>query len=376
MIRYVRNTGQFIITRNCLKAMIGVIMNTKVLKVNEDTITGRTLLPAIQILKEGGLVAFPTETVYGLGADALDEEAAKKIYEAKGRPSDNPLIVHIADVKSLETLAVEIPQVAYDLAEAFWPGPLTMILKKSDVVPYGTTGGLDTVAIRMPSNKIAMELIRESGLFIAAPSANSSGKPSPTLAEHVVYDLDGKIDMVVDGGKAVIGLESTIIDLSTKTPCILRPGYITKQMLERVIPTVSYDPVVNMKKANPSIHPKAPGMKYKHYAPFGDLTIVEGNTEEVIKYINQEVASLKTQGKSVGVIATKETKDSYKCDDIRCIGTRSNDDTIAASLYAILREFDEAKTEYIFSESFDDEELGQAIMNRLIKASGYKIIHV
>ena len=351
-------------------------MNTKVLKVNEDTITGRTLLPAIQILKEGGLVAFPTETVYGLGADALDEEAAKKIYEAKGRPSDNPLIVHIADVKSLETLAVEIPQVAYDLAEAFWPGPLTMILKKSDVVPYGTTGGLDTVAIRMPSNKIAMELIRESGLFIAAPSANSSGKPSPTLAEHVVYDLDGKIDMVVDGGKAVIGLESTIIDLSTKTPCILRPGYITKQMLERVIPTVSYDPVVNMKKANPSIHPKAPGMKYKHYAPFGDLTIVEGNTEEVIKYINQEVASLKTQGKSVGVIATKETKDSYKCDDIRCIGTRSNDDTIAASLYAILREFDEAKTEYIFSESFDDEELGQAIMNRLIKASGYKIIHV
>lgn len=351
-------------------------MNTKVLKVNEEEVTGEELLPAVNILKDGGLVAFPTETVYGLGADALDEKAAKKIYEAKGRPSDNPLIVHIADIKALEELAVEIPEAAFKLADAFWPGPLTMILKKSKKVPYGTTGGLDTVAIRMPSHKLAMKLIQESGLYIAAPSANSSGKPSPTLAEHVIHDLDGRIDMVIDGGKAVIGLESTIIDLTSESPCILRPGYITKSMLEEVIGPVNYDKVVMLKQADASVKPKAPGMKYKHYAPYGDMTIYEGESSLVVERINEEAKKALEEGKQVGIIATDETKAKYPLGLVKSIGTRENDETIASSLYAILREFDNLKTEVIFSESFYDEQLGQAIMNRMVKASGYKIVRV
>jgi len=351
-------------------------MNTEILKVNEEEVSGRELAPAVEILRAGGLVAFPTETVYGLGADALDEKAAKKIYESKGRPSDNPLIVHIADVKALEDLAVDIPEAAYALAEAYWPGPLTMILKKSDKVPYGTTGGLESVAIRMPSHKLAKKLIEESGLYIAAPSANSSGKPSPTLAEHVVYDLSGRIDMVIDGGKAVIGLESTIIDLTSERPCILRPGYITKDMLEKVIGQVDYDKVVMMKEADASVKPKAPGMKYKHYAPSGDVTIYEGDTNLVVQRINEEAKRAQEEGKTVGIIATEETKAQYLTGTVKSIGTRKDDETIAASLYAVLREFDQDKTQVILSESFYDDQLGQAIMNRLVKASGYKIIHV
>lgn len=351
-------------------------MDTSILKVNEETLTDKELLPAIEVLRQGGLVAFPTETVYGLGADALDEDAAKKIYAAKGRPSDNPLIVHIADIESLQELAVDVPKVAYDLAREFWPGPLTIILKKSDKVPYGTTGGLDTVAIRMPNNKLALELIKQSGLYLAAPSANSSGKPSPTLASHVVHDLNGKIDMVVDGGKAVLGLESTIVDLTNEKPCILRPGYITKDMLERIVGEVQYDGVVLLKALDPTIKPKAPGMKYKHYAPSGDMSIIEGEVQDVVDYINKEIDHAISEGRSVGVIATEETKHLYHAGLVKSIGSRNNDETIAASLYAILREFDELKTEVIFSESFYDEKLGQAIMNRLVKASGYKVIQV
>lgn len=351
-------------------------MNTEILRVNEEQVSDRDLIPAIEILRAGGLVAFPTETVYGLGADALDEKAAKKIYEAKGRPSDNPLIVHIADVKALEDLAVDIPEAAYALAEAYWPGPLTMILKKSKKVPYGTTGGMDTVAIRMPSHPLARKLIAESGLYIAAPSANSSGKPSPTLAKHVVHDLSGRIDMVLDGGKAVLGLESTIVDLSTERPCILRPGYITKSMLEDVIGPVDYDKVVLMKEADASVKPKAPGMKYKHYAPAGDVTIYEGETDLVVQRINEEAKKAEKEGKTVGIIATEETMQQYETGTVKSVGTRKDDETIASSLYAVLREFDQDQTQVILSESFYDEQLGQAIMNRLVKASGYKIIQV
>lgn len=351
-------------------------MDTKVLEVNEEELVDGELRPAVEILRRGGLVAFPTETVYGLGADALDEKAAKKIYEAKGRPSDNPLIVHIADIDALKELAVEIPDVAYDLAKAFWPGPLTMILKKGAKVPHGTTGGLDTVAIRMPNHKLALALIRESGLFIAAPSANSSGKPSPTLAKHVFDDLNGRIDMILDGGKSVIGLESTIVDLTGQRPCILRPGYITKQMLETVVGPVDYDKVVLLKEMDASVKPKAPGMKYKHYAPSGDLTIYEGETNQVVSRINEEARAAIAQGKKVGIIATLETKGLYEQGTVKSIGTRAKDETIASSLYAILREFDQLQTEIILSESFYDEQLGQAIMNRLVKAAGYKIIKV
>lgn len=355
---------------------IGVCMGTCILKLNEDNVTKDELAPAIQVLKQGGLVAFPTETVYGLGANALDENAAKKIYEAKGRPSDNPLIVHIAKTDSLNDIAIDIPESAYVLAEAFWPGPLTMILKKSDRVPYGTTGGLNTVAVRMPSHPLAQKLIEASGLYLAAPSANSSGKPSPTKAQHVLEDLDGRIDVLIDAGDSNLGLESTIVDLSGERPCILRPGYITKQMLEQVIGPVEYDSVVMLKQVDQSVKPKAPGMKYKHYAPHGDLTIYEGDSANVVERINADAWKAMQDGKRVGIIATEETKDCYAIGMVKSIGTRQKEDTIASSLYTILREFDSLKADIIYSESFYDDELGQAIMNRLIKASGYQIIKV
>lgn len=220
-----------------------------------------------EILKSGGLVAFPTETVYGLGGDALNPEASAKIYAAKGRPSDNPLIVHIADMEALKVLASEVPEKAKLLADRFWPGPLTMIMPKSDAVPYATTGGLDTVAIRMPSHPTAYELIRSSGVYIAAPSANTSGRPSPTTAQHVYEDLNGRIDMIIDSGKVDIGLESTIVDLTGEIPTILRPGYITRAMLEEVVGPVTIDKAILAEHEDPNLRPKAPGMKYKHYAP-------------------------------------------------------------------------------------------------------------
>lgn len=233
-------------------------MNTTILNVSGDSADDVKIEAAGNLLKEGKLVAFPTETVYGLGANALDEEAAARIYSAKGRPSDNPLIVHIADWDALGLIVKEIPPEAKLLADKFWPGPLTMIFKKSDRVPYGTTGGLETVAVRMPSHPVAMKLIRAGGGYIAAPSANTSGRPSPTRAEHVKEDLDGRIDMILDGGEVNIGLESTIVDLSEGVPTILRPGYITKEMLEEVLGKVEVDQAIIRDDSN--IVPKAPGM--------------------------------------------------------------------------------------------------------------------
>ena len=231
-----------------------------------------TLKAPADCLREGGLVAFPTETVYGLGADALNATAAARIYAAKGRPSDNPLIVHISKVEDMDVLA-DVNEQAKELAQAFWPGPLTIILPKKEIVPLGTTGGLDTVAIRMPSHPAALELIRQSGVFVAAPSANTSGRPSPTKAEHVIEDMTGKIEYIVDGGPVGIGIESTIVDLSTGKPVILRPGFITKKMLEQIIGPVTVDPA--LEKPMDGLRPKAPGMKYTHYAPKGELTLVE-----------------------------------------------------------------------------------------------------
>lgn len=349
-------------------------MDTKVIKIEKDEIDGPDLDQAIEILKTGGLVAFPTETVYGLGADAFNPEASKKIYAAKGRPSDNPLIVHIAQVKDIEVLARDIPKTAYQLAEVFWPGPLTMILNKKSNVPDSTTGGLDTVAIRLPAHKLARTLIARSGIFVAAPSANLSGKPSPTLAKHVIDDLYGIVDMILDGGKATLGLESTIIDLTEEKPMILRPGCITKPMLEHVLGPIDYDP--GILPSEPDKKPKAPGMKYRHYAPEGSLTIYEGAIQDVIAAINAKAKELTEDGKRVGIIATSETEGSYHFGDIHTIGSRKDEDTIAAGLYAVLREFDELHTEYILTESFADNELGQAIMNRLLKAAGYRVVKV
>lgn len=351
-------------------------MNTIIIHADNGILKDDDLKKASEIIKSGGLVAFPTETVYGLGADALNADAAKKIYEAKGRPSDNPLIVHIADINDLKVIARDIPEEAYKLAEVFWPGPLTIILNKKDIVPYSTTGGLDTVAIRLPANKVARDLISHSCGFIAAPSANVSGKPSPTKAEHVIDDLSGKIDMIIDGGKSTLGLESTIVDLSGGDPMILRPGCITKAMVENVLGKVEYDKAILSRKMDENIVPKAPGMKYRHYAPEGSLTIYEGDIENVAAAINKKAIEYLEKGKTVGIIATEETKNLYKYGTVKIIGSRKEEDTIAAGLYAVLRDFDEAHTEYIFSESFIDNGLGQAIMNRLLKAAGYSVVKV
>lgn len=350
-------------------------METKVVKIDSNQIDQNKMKDAAEIIAQGGLVAFPTETVYGLGADALHPEASMKIYAAKGRPSDNPLIVHIAKFEDLESIAKEVPEQARKLADAFWPGPLTMIVWKNDKVPYETTGGMDTVAIRMPNHPVALELIRQSGCLIAAPSANTSGKPSPTEAAHVKKDLDGKIPMILDGGAVGIGIESTIIDLTEDTPMILRPGYITQQMLEDVLgEEVKVDPGIiasdSLKK------PKAPGMKYKHYAPKADLTLVDGESAKVMDKINELVKEQQQQGKKVGVIATDETADFYQADIVTSIGARADEDAIAQHLYKILRAFDDSEVDVIYSESFATPRIGQAIMNRLLKAAGHQVLTV
>ena len=326
------------------------------------------------ILKQGGLVAFPTETVYGLGADALNPEASKKIYAAKGRPSDNPLIVHISNMKALEKITSEIPEKAKKMAKEFWPGPLTMIFPKSEQVPLETTGGLETVAVRMPNHPIALALIDAGGGYIAAPSANTSGKPSPTKAEHVALDMDGKIPMILDGGAVGIGIESTIVDFSTEIPMILRPGYITPEMIQKVIGEVKMDPGLSMD--DPTAHPKAPGMKYKHYAPKADLILVNGAQEKVIQKINELVSMAQESGKKTGVIGTDETCGRYQAGIVKSIGTRSEEDTIARHLYGILREFDDLDVDVIYSESFSTPRIGQAIMNRMLKAAGHQVIEV
>ena len=332
---------------------------------------------ASKILKNGGLVAFPTETVYGLGADALNEEAAAKIYAAKGRPSDNPLIVHIADKDSVYELATEVPEKAVMLMEAFWPGPLTIILNKKKIVPDGTTGGLDTVAIRMPSHPVAMKLIKESGVFIAAPSANTSGRPSPTLAEHVIEDMNGRIDMILDGGAVGIGIESTIVDLTGDVPTILRPGFVTKKMLESIIGEVEIDKAII--EPDPNLRPKAPGMKYTHYAPKGEVTIVESINQQnkvVVDKINSLTAEKTAQGYKTAVIATRENAPLYNCENVLIVGEADKGVTISANLYAILRKCDTIGAEYIYSEALNQNELGGAIMNRLLKAAGHRVIKV
>ncbi|MCR5637889.1 MAG: threonylcarbamoyl-AMP synthase [Lachnospiraceae bacterium] len=352
-------------------------MKTKVVVIEENNINEEALenlKEAGRILKNGGLVAFPTETVYGLGGDALNPESSKKIYAAKGRPSDNPLIVHIADMEHLPKIVKEVPEAARKLAEAFWPGPLTMIMNKSEEVPLTTTGGLETVAIRMPSNKIAAEMIRQSGGYIAAPSANISGRPSPTVAKYCIEDLDGKIEMIIDGGQVGIGLESTIIDLTVEKPMILRPGYITPQMLEDVLGQVDIDRTII--DNNSGQKPKAPGMKYRHYAPKGQLSIVEGAPEKTIEYINEKAKEYMIEGKKVGIICTDETRDKYKADVIKSAGNRKDERTVAKQLFKILREFDDEDVDVMFSESFDDSGIGQAIMNRLLKAAGHNVISI
>ncbi len=365
-------------------------MKTRVMVIDKSAVLGEQLQEAARILRDGGLVAFPTETVYGLGANALDEEAAKKIYAAKGRPSDNPLIAHIADPSGLEPLVQEIPGAARKLMEAYWPGPLTMVFSKSSVVPYGTTGGLDTVAVRMPDDPVARELIRLAGVPVAAPSANTSGRPSPTSAEHVYEDMNGRIDMILDGGPVGIGVESTIVDVTGAVPILLRPGAVTMEMLEKTVGRVETDPAV-ISPVKADLKPRAPGMKYRHYAPKAELVLVEDEEWErqpkahmtaVSSRVTAAITRLALEkavvGKKVGIICTDETRQKYPDEGIwlRSLGTRGREETIAHNLFAVLREFDSLGVEAIYSESFSRDHLGQAIMNRLTKAAGYHIIKV
>lgn len=354
-------------------------MNTVTVKIDRSKAEfteaeDAALRRAGEVIRAGGLVAFPTETVYGLGGDALNRESSRKIYAAKGRPSDNPLIVHICRFEDIRQIVKEVPEEARRIAEAFWPGPLTMILPKSELVPKETTGGLDTVAVRFPSDKIAQKLIEYSGGYIAAPSANLSGRPSPTVAKYVAEDMDGRIEMIIDGGAVGIGLESTIIDLTVSPPQILRPGYVTEEMLRKVLGRVDTD--VTILSADSGQAPKAPGMKYRHYAPKGELTIVEGEPDAVVAYINGQVQKARENGEKTGVIGTDECAGRYCADVVKSVGSREDEESIARHLFTALREFDDENVERMYSESFDSAGLGQAIMNRLLKAAGHHVVRL
>ena len=349
-------------------------MRTEYIELSGEKPDEEVIRRAGRIIRNGGLVAFPTETVYGLGGDAFNPESSRKIYEAKGRPSDNPLIVHICRIEDLDRVAARVPREARILAKAFWPGPLTMILPKRPELPGETTGGLDTVAVRFPSNRIAMALIEAGGGFIAAPSANRSGRPSPTLAQYCREDLDGRVDMIIDGGQVGLGLESTIIDLTDKVPVILRPGFVTWEKLQEVLGNVDAGSLVP--DLNDSSAPKAPGMKYRHYAPKGNLTIVDGPADKVTAYINEKIRGHRAAGIRTGVICTEETKDAYSADLVKSAGPREDEETVAKELFRILREFDDEEAGEIYAESFDSTGVGRAVMNRLLKAAGQRVIHL
>ncbi len=348
---------------------------TRICKLNIDSPDEGIIKEAGEIIKSGGLVAFPTETVYGLGGDALNKSSSAKIYEAKGRPSDNPLIVHICEVSVLDAIVREVPEDAVRLSERFWPGPLTMIFNKKNIVPDETTGGLDTVAVRMPDNRIALDFIKASGGYVAAPSANRSGRPSPTSAERVKEDLDGYIDMILDGGGSDIGLESTIVDMTSGIPVVLRPGFISLDMLKEALGRAEYDPAV-FKKPSKDLRPKAPGMKYRHYAPKGQLKVVRGEEDAVIEYVNSACEHFMRDGKRTAVIASLETAGRYKADKVIAAGHREDEESIARGLYESLRECDDSDIDVIFSEEFKTPRLGDAIMNRLLKAAGYEAVEV
>jgi L-threonylcarbamoyladenylate synthase len=355
-------------------------METELIRIKEEDLnkeeTKKAIKKAAQLLKAGEVVAFPTETVYGLGADGMNVEASKKIYEAKGRPSDNPLILHIADFAQLSEIADHISDNAWKLMRTFWPGPMTIILNKKSEVPKETTGGLDTVAVRMPSHPVARELILQSGLAIAAPSANRSGRPSPTEAFHVMEDMEGRIPLILDGGKVGIGIESTIIDMTGEKPMILRPGFITPEQVNQVVEGVSIDPAILKGPMASDQRPKAPGMKYRHYAPKGNLTLVEGENSLVVAKINELAKAKELEGYRVGIIGTEENMADYHAGVVKNMGSRQDPEAIAVNLYGTLREMDELDVQIIYGESFGEEDIYGAIRNRILKAAGYQIIKV
>ena len=324
---------------------------------------------AAEILKSGGLVAIPTETVYGLAANALNESAVKKIFTAKGRPSDNPLIVHISGVDEIYNLVSELPVAAQKLADAFWPGPLTIILKKSEIIPAVISGGLDSVAIRLPDNSVARKIIREAGCPLAAPSANLSGSPSPTKASHVVADLSGKIDAIVDAGACAVGVESTVVSLCTAVPRILRPGAITVEQLEKVIGKVDVDPAV-LHELEKNSQPLSPGMKYKHYAPKAKVVILNGSREQFVDFVNANKRN------NVAALCYAEDVEDLQV-PVVIYGRENNANLQAAQLFDALRAIDELDgVDTIYARCPEKNGIGLAVYNRLIRAAGFNVINL
>lgn len=351
-----------------------IVLETKVAIIKDIKNDLDFIKEAAKVIKNNGLVAFPTETVYGLGANALNVEAVKKIFIAKGRPQDNPLIVHVAS-KDISNLVSDIPKSAQVMMEKFWPGPLTLILKKKEIIPNETSANLDSVGIRMPDNEIALKLIELSECPIAAPSANISGRPSPTDVERCIEDLSGRIDYIVGGNNSKVGVESTIVDCTVEPPVILRPGGITLEMLKEIHPGIAIDKGI-MAKPTEDFKPKAPGMKYRHYAPNAKVRIVCGDEKKTIDKINEMVHNYIDEGKKVGILSSEENVNSYKEGNIISLGSVSDLSEVAKNLFEALRRFDDIKVDVILSEAFKEEGVGIAIMNRLKKAAGYDIINI
>ncbi|MBZ9621621.1 threonylcarbamoyl-AMP synthase [Clostridium sp. FP2] len=348
-------------------------MKTKIVIMDENNIKQNIIEEAGLVIACGGLVVFPTETVYGLGCNALDALAVEKIFKAKGRPQDNPLIVHVADF-NIEPLVKEIPNIAKRVMDKYWPGPITLIFNKSELIPMTTSANLDTVGIRMPSNLIARKLIEAAGTPIAAPSANISGRPSPTEVESCIEDLSGKIEYIIGGDKSEVGLESTIVDCTCTPLCILRPGAITLEMLREIDEGIYIDKTIMSKPKN-DFKPKAPGMKYRHYAPKAPVKIICGDLEKTIAKIN-EIVQNSMGKKKIGIMATDETKNKYPCGTVISLGSRKHLDTVGRNLFEVLRSFDAIDVDLILSEAFEEKGIGVAIMNRLKKSAGFDIIYV
>lgn len=351
-----------------------VTVETKIAIIKDIVKDEKYIKEAASVIASGGIVAFPTETVYGLGANGLNEDAVNKIFIAKGRPQDNPLIIHVAS-KDISNLVKNVPKVAMELIDRFWPGPLTIILEKKDIVPYSTSAGLDTVGIRMPSSDIALKLIELAGKPIAAPSANISGRPSPTEVERCIYDLNGKVDYIIGGDSSHIGVESTIVDCTVNPPIVLRPGGITLEMLREVNVHIEIDKALK-EKPNENLRPKAPGMKYRHYAPKAKLKIIRGNNEKGIEIIGKMIENYIDKNKTVAVLTTDENVNKFNKGKIISLGSRENLEEIARNLFESLRKCDDLGVEYILCQGFSEKGVGLAIMNRLNKAAGYDIIDV
>ncbi len=346
--------------------------NTRIFKVDPNNMDRGALSAAAEVIRQGGTVVFPTETVYGLGANALSADAVAGIFEAKGRPSDNPLIVHVASQADALALTEEIPESASVLMDAFWPGPLTLVMKKKAVIPAAVTAGLDTFGVRMPHHPVALALIAAAGLPIAAPSANLSGRPSPTSGQHVIQDLMGRVDMILDSGDTGIGLESTVLDLTGPIPTILRPGGVTREDLYAFLPRVDQAADDTVDEAVP----RSPGMKYRHYAPKAPLQVVVGDPQKMQEAIWELGQQYCREGKKVGVLVREEHRFRYPGFVVAAAGQESHPEVTAQKLYAMLRWLDEQKVDVILAEGVASEGLGTAIMNRLCKAAGYKILRV